>query len=129
VGIDGIGKGGSVPDVRLPVEGAAKVGAPASPSFEVKPTEAQTGAQPAAQINAVASPALEGVRSGTLDIHGYLDAKVHEATAHLSHLTPAQLDEVKAIVRDQLTRDPHLVELVQHATGQAMPPPDEQADR
>jgi hypothetical protein len=71
------------------------------------------------------SAALEGVRSGTLDVKGYVDAKVNEATAHLSHLSPAQLSAVQGIVREQLLADPHLAELVQQATGSAVPPAEE----
>lgn len=120
MGIDRIGKGGgTVPEVRLPDEGAAGAAARPATAFGVKPTEA---AQPAA---AVTSPALEGVRSGALDVHGYIDAKVDEATAHLSHLAPEQLEGIRAIVREQLTRDPHLIELVQHATGKSVPASDE----
>jgi hypothetical protein len=71
------------------------------------------------------SAALEGVRSGALDVNGYVDAKVEEATAHLSHLSPAQLGVVRDVVRNQVLADPHLAELVQQATGS--PPPKDDA--
>jgi hypothetical protein len=116
LGIDRIGKGGasSPPEALLPKEGATP-----GASFEVRAKEAA----PAAEVKA--SPALEGVRSGALDAKGYLDAKVHEATAHLTDLTPAQRAAVESVLRAQLASDPHLVELAQQATGQAMPKEDE----
>jgi hypothetical protein len=84
--------------------------------------EAQ-GVAPTSEV--AASPALDGVKNGTLDVHGYVEAKVHEATAHLAHLSPAQLEGVRSILREQLTNDPHLAELVEQATGHALPPPDD----
>lgn len=118
MGIDKLGKGGgTVPEVRLPDSGAAKTTATSpSAAFEVKPTAAPVAVAP------VASPALEGVRNGSLDVRGYIDAKVHEATAHLSHLTPEQLETVRTTVREQIAADPHLIELVEQATGHIVPP-------
>ncbi len=79
----------------------------------------------ASAVNEVkASPALDAVRSGRLDVNGYVDAKVEEATAHLAHLSPSQLEAVRSTVRAQLLQDPHLAELVERATGSA-PPTDE----
>jgi hypothetical protein len=54
-----------------------------------------------------------------------VDAKVEEATQHLSHLTPSQLATVQGVVREQLLSDPHLRELVEHATGSALPKEEE----
>ena len=121
MGIDGIGKGpGKPPDALAPKAGAtrgADVGSGAAP-FEVN----RRDTTPATEVKpTTASPALEGVRSGALDVNGYVDAKVHEATAHLTHLSPTQLDAVKSVVRAQLVSDPHLAQLVQHATGSAVP--------
>ena len=122
MGIDRIGKGTSAPPEALtPKEGAAR-GTGASASFEVSRKETAPVTQ-AAHVKA--SGALEGIRSGALDMNGYLDAKVDEATAHLSHLSPAQLEAVKSVVRSQLTSDPHLAELVQQATGNAVPKDEE----
>jgi predicted regulator of amino acid metabolism with ACT domain len=72
-----------------------------------------------------ASPALEGVRSGRLDVNGYVDAKVEAATAHLAHLTAAQRKVVGDVVRQQLLSDPHLADLVRQATGVEPPKADE----
>jgi hypothetical protein len=125
LGIDGIGKGpGKPPEALAPKEGATRgagVGSGSAP-FEVH----RRDTAPPTEVKAVTtSPALEGVRSGALDVNGYLDAKVHEATAHLTHLSPMQLDAVKSVVRAQLVSDPHLAELVQHATGSAVPKEDD----
>jgi hypothetical protein len=123
LGIDRIGKGASAPPEGVtPKEGASKgsaVGAAAP--FEVSRKEMA----PATPVQGVtASPALEGLKSGALDAKGYLDAKVDEATSHLTHLSPAQLDTVKSIVRAELSRDPNLAGLFQHATGSAVPTED-----
>jgi hypothetical protein len=126
LGIDRIGKGASSPpDALTPKEGATRGASPSGAPFEVnrKDTAAVPFAAPAASV--APSPALEAVRSGTLDVNGYLDAKVHEATAHLTHLSPTQLEAVQSVVRAQLVSDPHLAELVQHATGSAVPKEDE----
>jgi len=125
LGIDRIGKGASSPPEALtPKEGAARGERPAT-SFEVTHKE-HAPVSPSAQAGAVkASTALEGIRSGALDMNGYLDAKVDEATAHLTHLSPAQLEAVKGVVRSQIVADPHLAELVQQATGNAVPKDEE----
>jgi hypothetical protein len=125
LGIERIGKGASAPPEGLtPKDGTTRSTGPAGDPapFEVHRKEMA----PTAEVREVkASPALEGIRSGALDMNGYLDAKVHEATAHLTHLSPTQLEAVQSIVRKELVSDPHLAELVQRATGQAVPKEDE----
>jgi hypothetical protein len=37
------------------------------------------------------------------------------------HLSPTQLAAVQAVVRDQLLADPHLRDLIHHATGTPAP--------
>lgn len=52
----------------------------------------------------------------------YLDLKVEEATSHLDgKLSAEQLDFVKNSLREQLTANPVLANLVHSATG-ALPP-------
>jgi len=68
--------------------------------------------------------ALEQFRNGHLDLQGYLDLKVSEATAHLSALPPVQLDAIRKALRDRLAVDPALVDLVRAATGKVPEPPD-----
>ncbi|MBN1609570.1 MAG: hypothetical protein JW940_23260, partial [Polyangiaceae bacterium] len=62
--------------------------------------------------------ALERVRSGELSLDQYLDGRVQEAVQHLvGKLSPDQLDFVRETLREQLSSDPVLVELVGRAVG------------
>jgi hypothetical protein len=67
--------------------------------------------------------ALERLRSGEIDLDGYLDLKVQEATGHLGALSPEQLESIRSTLRDRLAADPTLVDLVRTATGRAPKPP------
>ena len=92
MGIDRIGKDGST----------------APPS-----TDAETGD---------ASLALEQLRAGQIDLDGYLDLKVTEATAHLKALRAEELEALRRVLRDELSSDPSLSALVERATGQRPKP-------
>jgi uncharacterized protein (DUF2342 family) len=70
------------------------------------------------------SRALEELRIGRVDVNGYVELKVDEATAHLAALPRAQLDAIRDALRDRLTNDPSLAELVRAATGGAPQPRD-----
>ena len=61
--------------------------------------------------------ALERLQAGAIDLEGYLDIKVHEATATMPGLGPAQIDAIRAALRERLSTDPTLVDLVRQATG------------
>jgi uncharacterized protein (DUF2342 family) len=61
--------------------------------------------------------ALERLRAGEVDVDGYLDLKVDEATAHLATLPPGELHALRSALRDRLATDPALVDLVRTATG------------
>lgn len=118
MGIDGIGKRGGAqgitpPDVssKGPVGGAQKTGK----TFEAELRPATAASAPEA---ARASGALEDFKAGRIDMNGYLDQKVHAATAHLEGLPPADLAQVRSMLRDKIASDPGFVELVQQATGQ-----------
>jgi hypothetical protein len=113
--INRIGSGGSVPPEALAPKAEANT---PSKAFEVDKGGPQR-LEGATQVNP--SAALDGVRQGRLDVNGYIDAKVHEATAHLSHLAPPQLETVQRVVREQLLADPHLRDLLEKATGRAAP--------
>ncbi|MFO0664881.1 MAG: hypothetical protein U0174_13075 [Polyangiaceae bacterium] len=71
-----------------------------------------------------ASP-LERLRAGQIDVNGYLDLKVDEATAALSGLPHAELDTIRRALRTQLATDPTLSDLVTKATG-SVPSPSEE---
>ena len=124
MGIDRIGKGGGVPPTNVgDVSGPAKTGGTGR-AFEVSKPEkaAEAGA---AQGVAPASTALEQLRAGKIDLHGYVDLKVNEATAHLQALPPEQLDSIRGMLREQISSDPALADLFRQATGHAPPVPEE----
>ncbi len=124
--VDRIGKGGP----PLPPAG------PTGPTraqetgkaFEVqKPAapEAQ-GARPAAEVGATTGPTpLDRLKAGQIDLNGYLDLKVQEATAHLQGLSPVELDTIRSMLRDRMATDPALADLVKQATGHAPSVPED----
>jgi hypothetical protein len=128
MGIDRIGKGGAPPPAAAPSEAdkaGRTSGAPAAgpaPAFDINATSAPQAASAAGRVGG-ASP-LERLRAGELDLDGYLDAKVDQATAHLAGLPARDLATVRSILRSQIASDPALADLVAHATGQAPVPQD-----
>ncbi len=113
--IDRIGKpgGAQTPEVA-PKEAAEK-------SFSVD-REAPVGGAEAVDKT---SP-LERLRAGEIDVNGYVDLKVDQATQHVAGLSPEDFGELKRILREQMVTDPELVDLVRQATGKVPePPPDE----
>jgi hypothetical protein len=142
MGIDGIGKGGAPPAIASAGTGEVSRGAAADATspFEVpgasRPADAaaidsatapaatsETGATGATAARA--TDALHALRSGAVDLDGYLDLKVSEATAHLGPLPAADLVRVRAALRERLATDPTLVDLVKSATGSAPRVPDD----
>jgi len=118
MGIDGIGKGGAPP----PAGGIDRPGSPAATEIGSS-TEFKVG-KPAA-VDAASSVSLDQVRSGAISVSQYLDLKVNESTAHLVHrLNAEQLSFIRQSLREQLSADPALVDLVKAATGH-LPPPNE----
>jgi hypothetical protein len=117
--IDRIGKGGGAPPVAPPKTGAPRAGESSRP-FEVRtdkpgPATAVRGAEP--------TP-LARLRAGEVDVNGYLDLKVQEATSHLQGLRAEELSALRKMLRDQLATDPTLADLVQRATS-TVPTPEE----
>ena len=111
--VDRIGKGGAPPP-------PAETTGPARPTETGKTFEVHKAgaAQPANPVDAVTSQqALEQLRAGKIDFAQYLEIKVHEATSHLGALPKVQLDSIRAMLRDRMTTDPELVDLVKQATG------------
>jgi hypothetical protein len=119
MGIDRIGKNGPVPAPEVSGPSSAR---PAGQAFQVptagapKPPVA-TGVDPARP----AGP-LERLRAGEVDLGGYVDLKVHEATAHLASLPPVELEKIRTALREKLANDPELVDLLRTATGEVLPP-------
>jgi len=101
MGIDGIGK---APPLAVPG------GAP--------PTETTAGDFRVGETTAPVATDLGRLERGEIGLDQYLDARVDEATRHLTgRVTAEQLAFVKATLRTELTSDPVLVELVRRTTG------------
>jgi hypothetical protein len=115
MGVDGIGNGGRpVPGVGPgEVEGAHGAAAEAAPGTEsTRGSERSTG-----------SALLDQLRSGEIDVERYLDAQVNAAIAHVQgSLRPSQIDFIREVLREQMSSDPVLAELVRRATGSTAPP-------
>ena len=112
--IDRIGKGGPPVSPVGPSDAPSTTGV-GSTGGEFKVTKS-------GQTEAVATGPLDRLRSGEISMSQYLDIKVDQATSHLEgRLSPDQLSLVRTNLRDQLSNDPALVDLVQAATG-AVPP-------
>jgi hypothetical protein len=59
---------------------------------------------------------LERLRAGEIDVHGYVDLRVREATAHLEGLIgPADLAKIQDELRDVIENDPDVAALVKSA--------------
>ena len=126
--IDRIGKGGALPgapEAGAPA-GADKTGAKAP--FKVERPEQSAAADAARRTEGVegatTSP-LARLRAGEVDVNGYVDLRVEEATKSLKGLPPAELADIKSVLRDQLRTDPGLAELVRTATGTMPSPPED----
>jgi hypothetical protein len=119
MGIDRIGKHG-------PVAPVPEVAQPSRASTAAEPFRV-AGLQSPPQVDPTraAHAPLERLRTGEIDVAGYLDLKVEEATSHLSALPPVELAAIRSALRDQLASDPSLVDLVHAATGELPLPHDD----
>ena len=118
MGIDRIGKGGAgIPETQGP--GAIEKPGAVEKPFTVERPEAATRA---AAAEAASSTPLARLQAGEIDVNGYVDLKVDEATQGLDGLSPAELDDIKTILRDEMVTDPGLSDLVRTATGQVPQP-------
>jgi hypothetical protein len=116
MGIDGIGKGPGVGAVAPQV--ASIAGEAATTGAATEPFRVEKGAR----ASGVAPSSLDRVRNGEISVSDYLDGKVNEVTSHLAgRLTPDQLAFVQENLREQLSTDPVLVDLVKVATGAVAP--------
>lgn len=65
---------------------------------------------------ATAASPLERLRAGEIDLKGYVDLRVREATAHLEGLIgPADLEKIQDELRDVIENDPDVAALVKSA--------------
>ncbi len=84
---------------------AEKKGASFGETLGVKGAEQAGGATP-----------LERLRSGELDLKGYVEVRVREATTHLEGLlSPDDLAKVQDELRDAIENDPDIAALVKGA--------------
>ena len=120
MGIDRIGKGAPVAPPPAKPE-TPSVGATGS-TFEVRPEKTQVSAPP----GQIESTPLERLHAGHIDVKGYVDLKVEEATALLKGLRPTEIQAIRETLRAHLTSDPALVDLVKHAAETTVPPPPEE---
>jgi hypothetical protein len=117
--IDGIGKGGAPP----PAAGIERKESPTAAGVGSTGAEFKVGKT--ASSDAVANASLDRVRSGEISVGQYLDIKVSEATSHLEgRVNAEQLSFIRESLREQLSSDPVLVDLVKSTTGH-LPPPKE----
>ena len=107
--IDGVGKPPGGPSGVGGVGGAGEVGK-SGESFSVDKAEGIERSE--------GSDALGQLQRGEISVDQYLDTRVDHAVEHLQGtLSAEQLDFVKSTLREQLSADPVLVELVRRATG------------
>lgn len=127
MGIDRIGKGGGLPPTpdTSGVSGPQQKGGAERP-FKVDRAEGATQTERAgAAAEAGAASPLARLRAGEIDVNGYVDLKVDEATRNLKGLSPGEIDEIKRVLRDQMATDPGLADLVRTATGQTPSVPED----
>lgn len=121
MGIDKIGKKGGVEDASS-IGNADGPGAVEKSFAEVHAEK--TGAAQGTTGAGAASP-LERLRAGEIDVDGYVDARIDEATRGLRGLSESQLGSIRAVLREQMITDPSLTDLVQKATGRLPTVPEE----
>ena len=122
--IDRIGKGGGLPQTpEAQGTGAASPTGGPGAAFEVDRKEPAQAAQ--ATEGVAASSPIARLRAGEVDVHGYIDLKVDEATASLKGVSASELDEIKSMLRDQMKSDPGLADLVGRAAGKMPTPPED----
>jgi hypothetical protein len=111
--VGGIGGGG-------PPGKVGGVKAPATPATEAKPgtnktSFSETLGTKQAEATTGASP-LERLRAGEIDLSGYVDLRVREATSHLEGvLSSADLEKVQDQLREVIENDPEVAALVKGA--------------
>ena len=124
--IDRIGKGGGLPPTPEAQPASPSNAERAEAPFKVDRTQSSNAPERAAGTENVdqVSP-LGRLRAGEVDVHGYIDLKVDEATSALKGLSASELDAIKSALRDQMRSDPGLADLVRTATGKMPTPPED----
>ena len=133
--IDRIGKGAGLPQApegqgtggaggAKKTDATFKVDRPDATRSTNEVDAARAGNVDATSATSPTSP-LGRLRAGEVDVHGYIDLKVDQATSALKGLSAAELDEIKSVLRDQMKSDPGLADLVRTATGKMPTPPED----
>jgi hypothetical protein len=125
MGIDRIGRGAPAAAPPSETAHACATTEPGRP-FEVPPAGTAPGLAPETAAVAAPKTAVDRWRAGEIDIQGYVEAKVEEATGHLGTLPTADLEAIRAALRDRMASDPTLLDLVRTVTGRAPDPPREE---
>jgi len=116
--VGGIGGGG--PPGPGKIGGATGPVAPAipgerGPSATGGPKFGETLGVRGTEQASTATP-LERLRAGEIDLHGYVDLRVREATSHLEGLIgPDDLAKIQDELRDVIENDPDVAALVKSA--------------
>ena len=108
MGIDGIGRSGPPisPTGVGEAGGASKIGKESSVEAPESAAAAEGG-----------SP-LDKLQRGELSLDEYIDTQLQQATQHLNGVvTPQQLRTIQNVLREELSTDPALQEMVLRATG------------
>jgi hypothetical protein len=127
MGIDRIGKGGAPPTApETAGSGSVEKKGHVEKAFSVeRPDATKLASHAGAAESAQSASPLTRLRAGEIDVNGYVDLKVDEATKGLDGLSAAELDDIKKVLRDQMATDPGLADLVRTATGQMPKIPEE----
>jgi hypothetical protein len=108
MGVDGIGG-----------RAAGAVGASEPAAAEQSTSDPVPGTDRARDVpGAAGSFSLQQLERGEIGVEQYLDARVADAVQHLEGRFPAsQIDFVRKALREELSSDPVLVELVRRTAG------------
>ena len=114
------GPGGSGPPGKIGGVGAPGAPATTGPTGANKTSFSETlkSNEAAAKSTEAAGSAtpLERLRTGEIDVNGYVDLRVRDATAHLEGvLSPQDLEKVQEELRDAIENDPDIAALVKGA--------------
>lgn len=115
MGIDKIGKNTGVQGTTGAE--ATEGSAPVERSFA--DVHAEKTARTESTAGAASASPLDRLKSGELDVNGYIEARLDQATQGLKGLSSSQLGSVRLVLREQMMTDPGLSELVRQATGHA----------
>ncbi len=112
--VNGIGGPGGSGKIGGAAAGGAPI-APQAPAADRKGFGEAIGAAEKADATQQATP-LERLRSGEIQHADYVELRVHEATAHLAGaLSPADLEALRAELREVVEADPDVAALAQAA--------------